>query len=104
MLGAISMPTATPITAVAIAVYQPRSGQADALMHRLRAHEMALCQQGCVHNPPIARLHWDDDTIVEIIEWTDDASRVRATVSPEIQAAWRAIEQVSHVARRIEVG
>lgn len=83
----------SPITVVA--TYRPKEGHSVALSSRLVEHEAVLRQRNYLVEDPAIRLWIDADALLEIVDWKDDESRVRAAIDPAVQAAWLAVQDVA---------
>jgi SH3-like domain-containing protein len=86
-----------------VATYRPKAGQAAALSARLREHQAALWNRGHVQAEQATCVWLDDGTAVEITDWKDDDSRVRAAVDPEVMSARAAVDAAAEAVCRVDL-
>jgi quinol monooxygenase YgiN len=72
-----------------IALYRPKSGQAEALLKLVHTHVPQLRALGLATATPATLLRSKHDgTLLEIFDWQSDAAVESAHSSPEVQALW----------------
>ena len=83
-----------PGPAVVFAAYRPKPGGAERLLQIVRGHLPALRKLGLVTDRKSTLVRAKDGTLIEVFEWIDGGAANRAHHAPEVQAIWRAMDEV----------
>jgi predicted enzyme related to lactoylglutathione lyase len=78
-----------------IAVYRPKRGKSNALLHLVREHVPTLRRQGLATQREVIAGKAADGSIVEIFEWASPEAVDRAHHDPIVQRLWKKFNTVS---------
>ena len=90
-------------TRLVIATYQPKAGQTAALSLLVDEHQRTLHRLGFIRGAPAACIVLDDDTSIEITDYADDDSRIRAAVNPDVLDVRQRVASVTEAVRHVDI-